>query len=154
MRQVFSVLCAIVLLNEQISAISLVLTFVAVGILIVSNIENGKIVVNRYSGMILLASFIQSIGTIIVVKMTLHLGAMGYYAYESIGILVIAFMLVLAQKQFKEIYTLTRSYFQLQVIASVVAFISIVTALSLYGKLGVAISSLFSLLYLVFALVL
>lgn len=111
MRQVFSVVCAIVLLGEHISSITLMLTFIAVGILIASNIENRKIVINKYSMMILLSSFIQAIGTIIVVKMTLHLGMFEYYLYESIGILVIAFGLVFVQKETQEIRAITRSYF-------------------------------------------
>ena len=68
--------------------------------------------------------------------------------------LIFSFILIFIKKEFSEIKLLTKKYIKLLVFTNTIVIVSILLALTMYSTLWVVLTSLLSLLYLVFIYIL
>ena len=68
--------------------------------------------------------------------------------------MIFSFILIFIKKEFSEIKLLTKKYIKLLVFTNTIVIVSILLALTMYSTLWVVLTSLLSLLYLVFIYIL
>lgn len=149
-RQAFVVIASFFLLSESVSAITFGSALLAIFVVTLAGTDGLKLAFNRYCAMIFGASLIQALQVLIVVRFVGLWGAAGFYYVESIAIVVISAMLIVARGKFSEWKNMTPDYLKLQVFSNVIALAAVVLTLFFYGTLGVVVTSLVSFLYLAF----
>lgn len=149
--QVFPVILGFVFIaSERANLITFLVAIVASFIVIIPNIEWKQFKMNKYSLMVLLSSTIKSWQIFIVLYFLTLFSPISFYFVESILIILISIFMILLKWEFSEIKKITKKYTKLLFSANLIAVISVLLVLTMYSTLWVVITSLLSLLYLVF----
>lgn len=151
MNWVFSIIIAFIFIkSEQESIITFISALIAFLILIISNIENKKLKINKYSLLILLSSFIKWVQIFASLYFLTLLSPVEFYFLESIVIIFISLFLIIYKKDFVEIKKASKKYFALLFLWNIFILFAKIIELWFLEKLGVIITSLISLIYLCF----
>ncbi len=153
--QVFPVILGFIFLaSERANIITFLMAILASFIVLIPNIDFKNFKMNKYSSMVLLSSIIKSWQVFAVLYFLTILSPSNFYFIESLFIIIISFVLILVKKEFNEIKLITKKYSKLLFFANLVAIIWILLSLTMYSSLWVVLTSLLSLLYLVFVYIL
>lgn len=149
--QIFPVIIWFIFIaSERMSIITFFMAIVASFIVIIPSIDFKNLKINKYSLMVLISSTIKSCQLFVVLHLLTKFNPQTYYFVESVIIIVIAIAMMMKKKEFWQFKLLTNKYSQLLLLTNVIAIISIILALTMYTTLWVILTSLISLLYLIF----
>lgn len=149
-RQAFAVIAAFFLLSESVSTLTLLSALAAIVVVTLAGTGGFRLSFNRYCGMTLVASFVQALQVLFVVKFVKLWGAAGFYYLECLVIMGVSAILVVSRGKLAEWKAMTGEYLRLQLFSNVVALAAVIITLFFYGSLGVVVTSLVSFLYLAF----
>ena len=153
--QVFPVILGFIFIaTERANLITFLSALTASFIVIIPNIDWQNFKMNKYSLMVLASSTIKSWQIFAVLYFLTLLNPASFYFIESILIILISTTLILIKKEYTEFKLITKNYAKLLFSANFIAIISILLSLTMYSSLWVILTSLLSLLYLVFIYIL
>lgn len=149
--QVFPIiLWFIFIASERANLITFLVAIITSFIVIIPNIDFKNLKMNKYSSMVLLSSIIKSVQIFIILYFLTIISPISFYFVESLLIIIISIFMIFIKWEFSEIKKITKKYAKLLFSANFVAIISVLLVLTMYSSLWVVITSLLSLLYLVF----
>lgn len=153
--QVFPVIIGFIFIStERANLITFLSAIVASLIVIWTSINYKNFTFNKFSLMVLLSSTIKSFQVFAALYFLTKFNPAWFYFTETILILVFSFILMLIKNEFHQIKLLTKKYIKLLLFANSIVIVSILLALTMYSMLWVVLTSLLSLLYLVFIYIL
>ncbi len=153
--QVFPVILWFIFISSERANIVTFLTAIMASIIvIVPNINFKNFKMNKYSLMVLTSSIIKSAQVFAVLYFLTILSPSNFYFIESLFIIFVSTILIFLKWEFKEIKLLTKNYAKLLFWTNLIVIISILLSLTMYSSLWVVLTSLISLLYLVFIYIL
>lgn len=120
-RQAFVVVASYFLLSESVSLVTFFAALAAIVVVTFAGTGGLKIAFNRYCGMIFVASVIQALQILLVVKFVKLWGAAGFFYVESLAIAAVSFALIVVRKKFSEWKLMTPEYLKLQFSSNVIA---------------------------------
>jgi drug/metabolite transporter (DMT)-like permease len=109
---------------------------------------------NKYSLMVLASSTIKSWQIFATLYFLKTLTPSTFYFIESLLIILISSILIFFKKEYKEFKFITKNYAKLLFGSNFIVIISILLSLTMFSSLWVVLTSLLSLLYLVFIYIL
>ncbi len=149
--QIFPVIIGFIFIaSERANIITFLSALLASIVVIAINIDYKTFKFNKYSLMVLFSSIIKSFQIFVVIHLLTKLNPASFYFMESIIILFFSILLMILQKDLSQIKLLTKKYMKLLMFTNTVVITSILFALTMYSSLWVVLTSLLSLLYLVF----
>jgi len=153
--QVFPVILGFIFIaSERANLITFITAILASLVVIIPNIDWNNFKMNKYSLMVLTSSIIKSAQVFAALYFLTILTPSNFYFLESILIIIISSFLIFFKKEFNEIKLLTKKYTKLLFANNFVAVISILLSLTMFKSLWVVLTSLLSLLYLIFIYIL
>lgn len=153
--QVFPVILGFIFIaSERANLITFLTAILASVVVIIPNIDFKNFKMNKYSLMVLTSSIIKSAQVFAVLYFLTILSPSNFYFIESLLIIMISSFLIFVKGEFNEVKLISKKYAKLLFWANFVAIISILLSLTMYHSLWVVLTSLLSLLYLVFIYIL
>jgi hypothetical protein len=153
--QVFPIIIWFIFIATERANIITFLSAIAASLVVIwTSIDYKKFKFNKYSLMVLLSSIIKSFQIFAVLYFLTKFNPASFYFTETIIVLMFSLLLILFKKEFSEIKLLTKQYIKLLMFTNSMVIISILLALTMYTTLWVVLTSLLSLLYLVFIYIL
>jgi len=140
--------------SERTNLITFLSAITASIIVITTSIDYKKFEFNKYSLMVLTSSIIKSFQLFAVIYFLTKFNPASFYFTETILVITFSIILITINKEFKEIKLLTKKYSKLLIFTNSVVIVSILLSLTMYTTLWVVLTSLLSLLYLVFIYIL
>ncbi len=149
--QVFPVILGFIFLaSERANFITFLFAILASFIVIVPSIDFKTFKINKYSLMVLIGSIIKSCQLFATLYFLTKLNAINFYLLETSLIIVISLLLIILKWEFIQFKYLKPKYIKLLTSANLVSIWAILLSLTLLSTLWVVVTSLLSLLYLVF----
>lgn len=153
--QVFPIIIWFIFITtERANIITFLSAITASAIVIATSIDYKKFKFNKYSLMVLTSSIIKSFQIFSVLYFITKFNPASFYFTETIIILGFSIILMFIKKEFSDIKLLTKKYIKLLMFTNTIIVIPILLTLTMYSKLWVVLTSLLSLLYLVFIYIL
>jgi len=153
--QVFPVIIWFIFIaTERANVITFLSAILASVIVIWTSIDYKIFKFNKYSLMVLLSSTIKSFQIFAVIYFLTKLNPASFYFTETILIIIFSLLLMIFKKEFWEFKLLEKWYIKLIIFTNTIVIISILLSLNMYSTLWVILTSLLSLLYLVFIYIL
>ena len=153
--QVFPVIIWFIFITtERANLITFLSAIIASIIVIISSIDFKHFKLNKYSLMVSLSSTIKSFQIFAVLYFLTKFNPASFYFTETILVILFSVILILLKKEFYELKLLTKKYIKLLLFTNSLVIASILLSLTMYSSLWVVLTSLLSLLYLVFIYIL
>lgn len=149
--QVFPIIIGFLFISTQRqNIITFAFALIASFIVILSNVDFKKITINKYSLMVLISSIIKSFQVFATLYFLTILSPSNFYLIETVLVIIISLILMFSKREFSEFKLLERRYVKLLLWTNTIVIVSILLALTMYSTLWIVVTSLISLLYLVF----
>lgn len=153
--QVFPVIIWFIFIaTERANIITFLSAIIASIIVIWTSIDYKNFKFNKYSLMVLLSSTIKSFQVFAVLYFLTKFNPASFYFTETMLIIIISILLIITKREFNQFKLLTKKYIKLLLFTNSVVVLSILLSLTMYSSLWVVLTSLLSLLYLVFIYIL
>jgi drug/metabolite transporter (DMT)-like permease len=153
--QVFPVIIGFIFIASERANLITFLSAITASIIVIStSIDYKNFKFNKYSLMVLTSSTIKSFQVFATLYFLTKFNPASFYFTETVLIIIFSIILILIKKEFWEIKLLTKKYIKLLVFTNSIVIISILLALTMYSTLWIVLTSLLSLLYLVFIYIL
>ena len=149
--QIFPIILGFIFIaSERANVITFISAVIASFVVIIPNIDFKKIEINKYSLMVLTSSLIKSAQIFAVLYLITILKPSNFYLIESVLIVMISLSLILLKKEFWEVKKITRNFWILLLKANFIVILSSLIVLTMFSSFWIIMTSLLSLLYLVF----
>ncbi len=154
LAQVFPIIFwFIFIMAERENLITFLSALLASLIVIWTSIDYKNFKINKYSLLILFSSILKAIQVFAIIYLLDFVSPVTYYILESIIMFVISIFIIIWKKQTHQIKFFTKSYTKLFILANFITLWAILLNLMMYKSLWIILTSLISLLYLIFVFI-